>query len=80
MARKATKPSAPRAAETKRKVDGLSKIGEMFDLWRPAADVLLPVRGVRTRFLGIDSVTKIGAWPIERVCTVTGPSNEGKTA
>lgn len=80
MARKAAKPSAPRAADTKRKVDGLSKIGEMFDLWRPAADVLLPVRGVRTRFLGIDSVTKIGAWPIERVCTVTGPSNEGKTA
>jgi RecA/RadA recombinase len=80
MARKAKKAGAPSAADTRRKVDKLSKIGDLFDLWQPAADVLVPVRGVRTRFLWLDSVTKIGAWPTERVCTVHGPSGEGKSA
>lgn len=77
MARKVKGGPAPSA--TRKRVDVLSEIGSRFDLWRPAADVLVPVRGVRTRFIWLDAVTKIGAWPIERVCTLHGPSNEGKT-
>lgn len=71
--------NAPSPAATKKQLDTLGAIGERFNQWRPAADVLVPVRGVRTRFLWVDSATKIGAFPLDRVVTVHGPSNEGKT-
>lgn len=58
----------------------MHKIAGRFEGWRPATDVLVPVRGVQSVFVQVDSITKIGAWPIERVCLVHGPSNEGKTA
>lgn len=47
--------------------------------WRPAADVLTKVRAVPTDFVQLDRATKVGGWPIERICTVHGPSNHGKT-
>lgn len=79
MARRSKQIAAP-PAETRKNLRKLDAIAERFGMWRPAAEVLVPVRGVRTIFPWVDMTTRIGAWPIERVCTVHGPSNEGKTA
>lgn len=47
--------------------------------FRPAPQVLTRVRGVRTIFVDVDRITKINAYPIERVTLIHGPSNHGKT-
>ncbi len=72
--------AAPTPAETRKKLQKLGTLAERFDQWRPASDVLVPVRAVRTIFPWVDMQTKVGGWPIERVCTLHGPSNEGKSA
>ena len=53
-----------------------SRFGEK---WRPATEVLVEVRSVQTIFPGIDAVTRVGGWPIDRFGLLHGPSNEGKT-
>lgn len=73
------KKEAPRPSDTRRKLETYEGIGDKLTLWRSAREVLVPVRGVRTRFLSLDSVTRIGSWPLDRVCTIHGPSNNGKT-
>lgn len=76
------KPAAmtPTPAENRKKMAKMEAIATKFGSWRQASDVLIKVAGVPTRFPGVDAVTGIGGWPIQRICVVHGPSNEGKTA
>ena len=55
------------------------KVSERFDRWRPACEELTLVRSVPTRFVQLDRATRCGGFPIERISTVHGPSNHGKT-
>jgi RecA/RadA recombinase len=59
--------------------DQMSAVGSRFKDWRPAREVLRPVRGLRTRFPQFDRVTRVGGLPWQRFITVHGPSNHGKT-
>jgi recombination protein RecA len=58
----------------------LAEVAEEFSLWKPAPEVLTQVRSVRTIFPMFDRATRVFGYPIDRVNTVHGPSNHGKTA
>lgn len=58
----------------------MQAVAKRFEAWRPAAEVLSAVRAVPTCFVQVDRATRVGGWPIERIATVHGPSNHGKTA
>lgn len=74
------KTSSPCPSETRDRLQVMQAIASRFDGWRPAAEVLTKVRAVPTIFPQIDRATRVGGWPIERIATVHGPSNAGKTA
>lgn len=61
----------------RRKVWG--SVAENFRKWRPAREELTVVRSVPTWFVQFDRATRVGGYPIERITTVHGPSNHGKT-
>lgn len=48
--------------------------------FRPAHEVLSPVRAVPTRFVEFDHATGVGGLPTARFMLVHGPSSEGKTS
>lgn len=77
MARKAKATPAP--ADARDRLQRMQAVAERFENWRPASEVLTAVRAVPTRFIQIDRATRVGGWPIERIATVHGPSNNGKT-
>lgn len=58
----------------------MQSVASRFGVWRPAAEVLTAVRAVPTCFIQVDRATQVEGWPIERIATVHGPSNHGKTA
>lgn len=80
MATKRDKQQAPSAADTRDRLQRMQSVASKFGAWRPAAEVLTHVRAVPTSFIQIDRATQVGGWPIERVATVHGPSNHGKTS
>lgn len=55
------------------------KVASRFNKWRPAVEELTLVRSVPTRFVQFDRATRVGGFPIERITTVHGPSNHGKS-
>lgn len=57
---------------------GFEAVAAKMKNWRPAAQVLRPVLAVPTCFPQVDLGTRCGGWPIERICTIHGPSNHGK--
>lgn len=57
----------------------MATVASRFSGFKQASKVLTRVRGVRTDFPGVDLITRIGGWPIERPTLVHGPSNHGKT-
>lgn len=79
MARPSGSAAAVSASDTRDRLAMMSSVAAKIDGYRPAREVLTSVRGVRTIFPQIDAITRIGAWPIERVALVHGPSNHGKT-
>ncbi len=58
----------------------VAKLAERHAAWRPATSVLVPVRSVRTPFVQVDMITRVGGWPIDRITVVHGPSNDGKAS
>lgn len=80
MARKAKAEAPPTPANARDRLQRMQAVAKRFGAWRPAAEVLTAVRAVPTRFIQVDKATQVGGWPIERVTTVHGPSNHGKTA
>lgn len=79
MARaKAASSTSP--AETRDRLQAMQAVSARFGAWRPAPEVLTKVRAVPTRFPQVDRATRVNGWPIQRICTVHGPSNHGKTA
>ena len=69
------------AASTRSALDNFALVGERFSAlgWRPAAEVLTPVRAVPTIFPQYDAITRVAGHPTDRVGLVHGPSNNGKT-
>ena len=72
-------PTVPSPADARDRFAQMQAVASRFGAWRPAPEVLTRVRSVPTRFIQIDRATRVGGWPIERVTTVHGPSNHGKT-
>lgn len=79
MTKKAKQAEAPSPADTRDRLQRMGAVASRFEAWRPAAQVLTKVRAVRTCFPQVDRATRVGGWPIERIATVHGPSNHGKT-
>lgn len=57
----------------------MAAVASRFSGFKQASQVLTRVRGVKTIFPGVDLITRIGGWPIERPSLIHGSSNEGKT-
>jgi len=72
MARRAVKADRSR-------LKALGKVAANFEGWAPAREVLTPVRAVPTIFPMFDVATRVGGCPLQRVITLHGPSNHGKT-
>lgn len=58
----------------------LTAVAGEFDGWLPPREVLTAVRAFPTIFPQLDVATRIGGWPLQRVCLLHGPSNHGKSA
>lgn len=67
---------APQGLENRRQWE---KVAKKFNKWRPACEELTCVRSVPTRFIQFDRATRVGGFPIQRITTVHGPSNQGKS-
>jgi RecA/RadA recombinase len=76
--RKTEVQSAP--SDVRDRLQRMQAVAARFSAFRPATEVLTRVRSVPTRFVQIDRATRVGGWPIERIATVHGPSNHGKTS
>lgn len=57
----------------------LEIVGGMKE-WQPASEVLVNVRSIPSRFLGMDRALGLGAFPLGRMYVVHGPSGQGKTS
>ncbi len=69
----------PSPGDTRDRLAAMASVAAKFSAFKPAAQVLTRVRAVPTDFIQLDYATRCGGWPIERFCTLHGPSNEGKT-
>lgn len=69
----------PSFASNREHLNAMSVIASKCASWKPALEVLKPVRAVPTIFPQLDGITRVGGWPIERFGLMHGPSNEGKT-
>lgn len=65
-------------ANTREHLEQMEKVAASFAMWRPAGEVLTPIRAVPTIFPQLDVMLQVNGWPIERFGMVHGPSNEGK--
>lgn len=74
------KAEGPSPAGTRDRLRAMQAVSSRFQAWRPAVEVLTKVRAVPTCFPQVDRATRVGGWPIQRICTVHGPSNHGKTS
>jgi len=72
---------AEAASANRNQLSALAAVGERFTAagWRPAAEVLVPVRAVPTIFPQYDAITRVAGHPTDRITLVHGPSNNGKT-
>lgn len=81
MSRRKPEPKAPPtapASDQRGRMAAFEKVAAKMSAWRPAPEVLKPVVAARSGFIQIDAATRVGGWPLERICTVHGPSNHGK--
>lgn len=82
MARRKQQPTATPTQEQSaltERMERMAAVASRFAAFRPAPEVLTRVRSVETRFIQVDRATRVNGWPIERIATVHGPSNHGKT-
>jgi recombination protein RecA len=70
----------PSRTERDSRLNALAAVAGRFNDSKPPREVLKRVRSVPTCFPGFDHATRVGGYPIERITTVHGPSNAGKTA
>lgn len=69
----------PRRPKVNDRLAQLEAVAGEFEGWGPAREVLTSVRAVPTVFPQLDVATRIGGWPLQRVCLLHGPSNMGKS-
>lgn len=68
-----------REQERRKRLQALGAVAESMEGFGQGREVLTPVRSVQTIFPQFDVATRVGGYPIQRVCMVHGPSAEGKT-
>lgn len=78
-ARTATKPEKVQTWDRNKQLKAMSSLLGRPG-FAPAREVLTSIQAVPTIFPQYDLATKIGGHPLQRVVTVHGPSNHGKTA
>jgi RecA/RadA recombinase len=61
------------------RLKSFSAVVDQLDGWAPASDSLSVIKSVPTIFPQINIGTRIGGWPLQRICVIHGPSNNGKT-
>jgi RecA/RadA recombinase len=64
----------------KKRLESFNIVVDKLKGWTPARDSLAVIRSVPTIFPQINVGTRIGGWPLQRICLIHGPSNNGKTA
>jgi len=57
----------------------LAAVAGKSSAFRRPREVLRRVRAVPTIFPGVDAALRVGGWPIDRIATIHGPSNHGKS-
>jgi len=73
-------PRVTRKEQDRRKrLQALGTVAAQMEGFGQGREVLTPVRSVQTIFPQFDVATRVNGYPIQRVCMVHGPSNEGKT-
>lgn len=65
--------------ERRERLKALAGVADDIKSFDQGRQVLTPVRSVQTIFPQFDVATRVNGYPIQRVCLVHGPSNEGKT-
>ena len=65
--------------EQQARLKEMQAVAATFKNYRPAREVLTRVKAIPTPFVQFDHATRVGGFPIERITTVIGPSNHGKT-
>lgn len=65
--------------ERRERLQALGDVAADMEGFGQGREVLTPVRSVQTIFPQFDVATRVNGYPIQRVCMVHGPSNEGKT-
>jgi len=66
-------------SERRERLAAITRVASRFEGFRPAGEVLTKVRAVPTIFPMLNSATRCGGWPIERIGLVHGESQGGKT-
>ena len=61
------------------RLQSLGAVAADMEGFAQGREVLTPVRSVQTVFPQFDVATRVNGYPIQRVCMVHGPSNQGKT-
>lgn len=65
--------------ERRERLKALGAVADEIEGFDQGRDVLTEVRSVPTVFPQFDIATRVRGYPIQRICLVHGPSNEGKT-
>ncbi len=65
--------------ERRKRLKALGSVAGEMEGFGQGREVLTPVRSVPTIFPQFDVATRVNGYPIQRVCMVHGPSNQGKT-
>ncbi len=74
--RQSAKSTPPPERERAQHLEAAMKAMAAF---KPAREVLTPVRAVPTCFVQLDHALRVGGWPLERIAGIHGPTHEGKT-
>lgn len=77
--RKPVREQSPADTYDKERLRSFNTVVDHLKGWEPARDSLTVIKSVPTIFPQINVGTRIGGWPLQRICLVHGPSNNGKT-
>jgi len=66
-------------ATAEKSLKGLAAVASRLGAFKPAHEVLVPVRSVKTVFPSFNHVSKVGGWPTARFNLLHGESGDGKT-
>lgn len=69
----------PPASPHQKHLRAMTDLAQGSSAWKPASQILLAVRAVKTIFIQFNRATRVGGFPLQRFSVIHGPSNHGKT-